>query len=530
MGTKSNRSSGSQHNPRGVTQGVTLVDPKSGNPIDTVLDSDGVKRLAVDANFTAQNVQVNAELEYDEDSVAIGDPITGNLLKINNDRSIDANVEVDAADGDNIAISDGTNTLQVNNDGSININNRDQNGNAYTVWNPLRVALDVEDSFGRLKTAQPHILFDATFQHSQQNEVFMYDSTLGASTVHDPLRAAMRLSCSSTNNSRARMRTRNYFPYSPSFTNTLIASFNFKGIYANIRKRFGLYDDQNGYFLETDGGGTVRFVIRSSIGGTTSDNGVNKSSWNIDKFDGTGPSGITLDMNKQQILFIQYQWLGSGSVIFGFVVDGKILKAHVFNHANIIDSLYSQTGTLPLSGEIINNGSLVASSMEITCCSLVANGATSLHGHLHSISSGAVPRSIPVSGTSIPVISLRKSAAHVTIPVQVLDMGIFSTSQDDFLVQVINRPTLTGAVWTPVPNSLCERDVSATSHTGGTIVAEFYLKGNLQASATLEQLAKFWDLTLGNDFNGNSDIISLVVTSLTTNSTVYGIISYKEFE
>lgn len=118
MSTKSNRSSGTQHNARGVTQGNTLVDPKSGLPIDVIEDSEGKKRLAVDAKITAQIGELQVELDYNEDSVQIGDPNTGTTLKINPDGSIDSNVEVDAADGDNIAISDGVDnaTLSHRND------------------------------------------------------------------------------------------------------------------------------------------------------------------------------------------------------------------------------------------------------------------------------------------------------------------------------------------------------------------------------------------------------------------------------
>lgn len=120
MSTKSNRSSGTQHNSRGVTQGNTVVGPRSGLPIDEVVDNQGVRRLAVDANIQLGSATVNVDLNYTTDSTAIGDPNTNTLLKINPDGSIDSNVEVDAADGDNIAISDGTNTLNINPDGSIN--------------------------------------------------------------------------------------------------------------------------------------------------------------------------------------------------------------------------------------------------------------------------------------------------------------------------------------------------------------------------------------------------------------------------
>lgn len=123
MATKSNRSSGTQFNARGVTQGNTLVGPRSGLPIDETVDTNGVRRLAVDAAITLDTVSINIDdLKPDKDQVGIGDPETGYTLEIEADGSINANVEVDAADGDNIAISDGTNTLNINPDGSINVN------------------------------------------------------------------------------------------------------------------------------------------------------------------------------------------------------------------------------------------------------------------------------------------------------------------------------------------------------------------------------------------------------------------------
>jgi len=76
-------------------------------------------RLRVDASVSATigDIQINAE----ESDVAIKDRVTDNLLKINADGSIDVNVNIDAADGDNVAISDGANTLNINPDGSINV-------------------------------------------------------------------------------------------------------------------------------------------------------------------------------------------------------------------------------------------------------------------------------------------------------------------------------------------------------------------------------------------------------------------------
>lgn len=138
MGTKGTRSSGSQFNPKGVTQGNTLVDPNTGQPIDVVTDVQGTRRLAVDANITAQVPEIKVELDYNEDSVQIGDPNTGSTLKINPNGSIDANVEVDAADGDNIAIHDSEgDELGINDDGSINVRVVDTLGVLRSIYNEV---------------------------------------------------------------------------------------------------------------------------------------------------------------------------------------------------------------------------------------------------------------------------------------------------------------------------------------------------------------------------------------------------------
>jgi hypothetical protein len=399
------------------------------------------------------------------------------------------------------------------------------------VYTPVPVELDVQDSFNRLKVAPPHLLFDSSFQYSLQTKVFIQSTTSGGTITHDANRAAARLSCSTTTGSRARFRSRNYFPYSPAFTNTVTGSFRFNGTNASTIKRVGLYDDKNGFILEASDS-TLKFAVRSSISGSPIDNYVSKGFWNVDNFTGTGgasnPSGILLDPSKQLIFYIEYQWLGSGKVEFGFLIGLKRYPAHRFFHSNIISSLYSQTGTLPVQSEIIGGGE--SDFMEFTCCSVVSNGATAQHGHLHSTSTGATPRTLPNANTSYPIISIRKKAGYTNIPVQILDMVAFCTSQDDFIIQVVHKPTLTGAVWVDVPNTFSQKDVSATAWTGGDIVAEFYMKGNLQASQTLESISRFWDLTLGDDFSGVSEIMSITAIPLTTNANLFGVISFKEFE
>lgn len=404
---------------------------------------------------------------------------------------------------------------------------------ANTQYQRVPVELFAEDSFGRVKVAQPHLLFDAHFQYSLQEKVFIRDTVNGAAITHDLNRAAVNIACSSAIGSRARFRSRNYFPYSPAFTNTVIGSYNFHGIQSGVVKRLGLFDEKNGYIFEASNG-TLRVGVRSSISGSSVTTYIDRDDWNIDKLDGsedriTNPSGKTIDPTKQNIFYLQFQWLGSGSVTWAIVLDNQIYPFHRFDFAGNITSLYSQTATLPIQAEILNESGL-SSFFEFTCCSLVSNGALAQHGHLHVISNGTTPKTTQVPNTLYPVVSLRKRPAYSNVPVQILDIAAFSTTQDDFLIKIIHKPILTGAVWVDIPTSLCQYDLSSTSLTGGDLVAEFYMKGNLQASEKLELLSRFWDLTLGNDFNGNSEIMTMAAIPLTNNASIYGVISFKEFE
>lgn len=93
--------------------------------INTKLDADQVIKQAYDE--PNQRLRVDATLTASIGDVTIIDP-DGDPLAVNPDGSINVNinggalqVEISAADGDNIAISDGTNTAVVNPDGSLNV-------------------------------------------------------------------------------------------------------------------------------------------------------------------------------------------------------------------------------------------------------------------------------------------------------------------------------------------------------------------------------------------------------------------------
>lgn len=94
----------------------------------------------------------------------------------------------------------------------------------------------------------------------------------------------------------------------------------------------------------------------------TVDTKVAQENWNIDKADGTGPSGFRLDKTKIQMTYLDYSWYGAGKIRFGFKdTYGHVKYFHEFIHNNILDEAYMRSGNIPGRYEITNVNGVVPS-------------------------------------------------------------------------------------------------------------------------------------------------------------------------
>jgi hypothetical protein len=89
--------------------------------------------------------------------------------------------------------------------------------------------------------------------------------------------------------------------------------------------------------------GTNGVVISKTI-----DIKVPQSQFNLDRLDGTGPSGFVLDLSKMQMFYLDYSWYGAGTIRFGFrAADGKIVYCHRFVNNNQNYLAWMRSGNLP---------------------------------------------------------------------------------------------------------------------------------------------------------------------------------------
>ena len=87
------------------------------------------------------------------------------------------------------------------------------------------------------------------------------------------------------------------------------------------------------------------------------DKKVKQRDFNLDKLDGTGPSGYNIDIAKMQMIGIQYSWYGAGFIDFMLRgSDGNFVFAHRMRNSNVNTEAFMRSGNLPVRYEVTNEG------------------------------------------------------------------------------------------------------------------------------------------------------------------------------
>ena len=87
------------------------------------------------------------------------------------------------------------------------------------------------------------------------------------------------------------------------------------------------------------------------------DKSTKQADFNLDRLDGTGPSGYDIDIAKMQMIGIQYSWYGAGFIDFMLRgSDGNFVFAHRMRNSNVNTEAFMRSGNLPVRYEVTNEG------------------------------------------------------------------------------------------------------------------------------------------------------------------------------
>lgn len=381
------------------------------------------------------------------------------------------------------------------------------------------------DAFGRLRVSEPFTLFDSQNRYAKDPQ---FDEALtgsGTSTFL-PNESSVRLQVTAASGDKVVRQSKQVFPYQPGKSLLVLATFTMAAGEQNLQQRVGYFNSDNGVFFQQKDD-VLSFVIRTYTSGTASDaRTITQANWNTDKLDGTGSSGITLDETKTQILFIDFEWLGVGSVRCGFVINGEFIVAHVFQNANTLTEVYMQTAILPMRYEIEATGALTGSrSMKQICSSVMSEGGYEQTSQLTWVRETTETTGITTS--FYPLISIRLKSTNLGAVVIPNGFNFMPTSASDFFeVALIKNATLTGASFASASTNV-EADTAATAMTGGTIVkSDFTSSGVLSTTAVNEVSIYNPYLQLGVTIGGTSDIYTLAARTVTGTGDGIGALSF----
>ncbi len=390
------------------------------------------------------------------------------------------------------------------------------------------------DAFGRQRVSNPSTLFDSSHRY-RDNGLWNSSTANGGTVTFQANEGLVDLDVTTTSGSKVYRETTKVFSYQPGKSLLILSTFVMSSAKTGLRQRVGYFGADNGMYLELNDS-TLSFVERSISSGSLLETRVSQANWNVDKMDGTGPSATILDISKAQILWMDVEWLGLGSVRMGFVIDGRFIPCHVFDHANRIASTYITTASLPLRYEIENTGTTASNSkLKQVCSTVISEGGYELRGSQQAIQVPiGSPRDLTNTITYYPVISLRlkTSPNRLDAIVIITALSLLAiTNNANYSWQLLASGTTTGGTWTSAGvDSAVEYNLTGTSFSGGRVLASGFLNGSNQGSTPVDILkeALFSFQLERNSFTSTPYELTLAVASDTTGADIYASMDWEE--
>lgn len=387
------------------------------------------------------------------------------------------------------------------------------------------------DAFDRLRVSTPYTLYDSKQLHDKQG--IFFDESLGgsATAVHSSVNAATTMTVTASSSDFAIRQTKQRLNYQPGKGQMALFTMNAPK-QSGVTKRIGFFDGtgtnfmtpNNGIFLEITGS-DITFNIAKN--GTTTQS-VSQVDWNVDAMDGTGPSGVDLDMDGNQIFVMDFEWLGVGRVRCGWMQQGIIRYSHYFLHTNdpAITSVYMSTPNLPIRYDISSNGS-GGGSMEHICSTVMSEGGQEQTGILRSIDTGSTHIDANTSGTIYAVLGIRLKSSYIDISVRPEYFSLLAETSDDFRWSIHLNPTISGTfTYSDLSDSAVQ---SAVGVTANTITAEGLKidSGYSRAESAIDRKL-ITSLQMGATIAGVQDELVLAVMPLSANANVQGALTFRE--
>lgn len=406
------------------------------------------------------------------------------------------------------------------------------------------------DAFDRVRVGLPITLFEINSIFNKNHTIGEVLSGSGEST-HVDTNSYISMTVSDTGVGKVIRQSYEYVPYQPGksrfmiFTGVLEISGGVEGCVSRI----GCFDSSvdktvvtgvgNGLFFELNG--TNMYVVERL---NDVDTKVIQSSWNVDKLDGTGPSGYTLnEWSKAHIFAIEQEWLGVGMVRFSLIINGAMVPIHIFTHSGLgeyggsaITMPYAKMGKLPVRYEI-RSSSPVNAEMRMICATVLSEGGFELYGFPYSY-----PRTTAKSASTtatVPILSIKlkedNGSEYNRMTILIKNVSMLNSGNNKFglykLYELQSKSALTGASWSSInANSGVQVDTSATAvnTANSRLVKSGYISES--SNHNFDSGNYFISPLLNSHIDGTSRVLCLTATGIGGTITMYASFDWLEIQ
>lgn len=413
-----------------------------------------------------------------------------------------------------------------------------EDGKSIGINNPVYIEhqSNHHDSFGKLRVTSPFTLLD--FKQNRDNLPLFFDdqqtSGSGTTSTYNTNKASTTIGVSANTAGTRVRQSKMWGNYQPGKSQMILLTGNFKGHVSGVTKRIGYFWDRWGLFFESNGT-NMGVVVRTYNTGSAVDTRVAQANWNIDKMDGTGVSGVTVDWSKVQIMLIDFEWLGVGLVRYALVIDGEIYYVHHAKHANINTEVYSSNPNAPIRYEISNNGTGAAATLDQICASVISEGGQEQTSITTYVSRDGTPITLANQDLFTPVLSVRVKSDQRCTRVVPIEVSVLTTTNTNYEWALFINPTIASvdaASWVDVTNSAIQYDQSRTN--ANTLTGGYKISGGYGSSSATSKIsitgASKSHLTIGSSITGTMDELVLGVKNIDANGgTCYAGITLTEY-
>jgi len=383
--------------------------------------------------------------------------------------------------------------------------------------NRLRVR-PITSVFGHVASSASTLVVQASFMYNLNTTVISTAVTGSGAVTQASGQAIVSSGAAAT--SSGTLTTDRYCRALPGQTVRVIIGCVFSTGVANNTQVCGAGTAANGVFFGYNGVSFGVLYRSNSV-----DTWIAKTSWNVDKLDGTGPSGMTLDPTKGNLYMIEYDTSGYGTVSFIVNCTGGTttpVTVHRVDFGNTLTAPGILNACLPCAAISTNTTNTSAKTISVTGFSAYVHGDVQHVGNRQCTESTKTV----TTATYVPVITLRNKATFNSISntsgVFLNSMTVANNGNRVAIISLYDSPTLTSASYADVSTntSCCDADKAATALSGGVLLFTIHL------GAVADQVI---DLSMYNFYIPPSGFITVASKCATNGSNALSIaLNFRE--